>query len=197
MSVSGPHLTTTTTLRTMYAWRRDDTSDGHSLGSVRRTQTGWTAHGSEVLIGTDTLACWFRVDLDPDWVTRSVHVRAFSDRGETTLDLAADSARRWTVDGVEESDLEGCVDVDVAATPLTNTFPIRRLAGLDVGQSRTAPVAWVEVPTLRVVRVDQTYRRLGARRWEYSDPTHGAFVLDVDADGVVTTYEGFAVRVPT
>lgn len=181
----------------MYAWRRDDESEGHSLAVLHRTETGWTAHGTEILLGADTLACWFRVDLDSDWVTRAVQARAISEQGETTLELAADSARRWTVDGVEQGELDGCVDVDVAATPLTNTFPIRRLAGLAVGGQRTAPVAWVEVPTLRVVRVDQTYRRLGSRRWEYSDPTHGAFVLDVDEDGVVTTYEGFAVRVPS
>ena len=181
----------------MYAWRRDDESDGHSLGSVRHTRTGWTVHGTEVLVGLDTLACWFRVDLDRDWVTRTVHVRAISDQGETTLDLGADPARQWTVDGTVRRDLDGCIDVDIAATPLTNTFPIRRLDSLKIGESRTAPVAWVEVPTLRVLRVDQTYRRLGAQHWEYSDPTHGAFVLEVDTDGVVVAYQGFAVRVPT
>lgn len=181
----------------MYAWQRDDESDGHSLGSVRPTDTGWLVHGTEVLIGADTLACWFRVDLDRGWVTRAVHVRAFSDRGETTLDLEADAARRWTMDGMEQRHLEGCVDVDIAATPLTNTFPICRLATLEVGESRTAPVAWVNVPALLVSRVEQTYRRLGERRWEYSDPTHGAFVLEVDTAGVVETYQGFAVRVPT
>ena len=187
----------TSILDRVYAWRRDDESQGHSLGSVRRASAGWTAHGAEVLIGQDTLACWFRVDLDQDWVTRAVHVRAVSDHGENVLDLKASPDRRWTVDGTERRDLDDCVDVDIAATPVTNTFPIRRLAGLQVGESRTSPVAWVEVPTLRVVRVDQTYRRLGGLHWEYSDPIHGAFVLDVDTDGVVATYEGFAVRVPT
>ena len=181
----------------MYAWRRDDDSDGHSLGSVRHTSAGWTVHGTEVLVGPDTLACWFRVDLDPGWVTRAAHVRTISDQGETTLDLGADHDRQWTVEGAVRRDLSGCIDVDIAATPLTNTFPIRRLAGLKIGESRTAPVAWVEVPTLQVLRVEQTYRRLGEQRWEYSDPTHGGFVLDVDPDGVVETYQGFAVRVPT
>ena len=181
----------------MFAWRRDDESDGHSLGSIRATETGWTAHGTEILIGRDTSACWFKVDLDTDWATRAVHVRALSAAGETTLDLAADPAHRWTVDGTAAPHLDGCVDVDVAATPLTNTFPICRLSALRVGESVTSPVAWVEVPTLRVARVDQTYRRLEAQRWEYSDPTHGAFTLEVDDQGVVTTYEGFAVRVPS
>lgn len=181
----------------MYGWRRDDENDGHSVASVRSTTTGWMVHGTEVLIGADTLTCWFRVDLDASWVTRTVHVGAISDRGETALDLSASPDRHWTADGVPRPDLAGCIDVDIAATPLTNTFPIRRLAHLAVGESRTTPIAWVEVPGLRVERVEQAYRRMSDRRWEYSDPTHGAFNLDVDADGVVVSYEGFAVRIPT
>jgi len=92
--------------------------------------------------------------------------------------------RTWTVD----------VDVDVAATPLTNTFPIRRLAHLAVGRSVTSTVAWVDVPALGVTRVEQTYQRLEDRdelaAWRYSDPTHGGFVLTVDTEGLVVDYEG-------
>ena len=99
--------------------------------------------------------------------------------------------RTWTVD----------VDVDVAATPLTNTFPIRRLAHLAVGRSVTSTVAWVDVPALGVTRVEQTYQRLEDRdelaAWRYSDPTHGGFVLTVDTGGLVVDYEGFARRIPT
>jgi uncharacterized protein len=46
-----------------------------------------------------------------------------------------------------------------------------------------------------VVRVDQTYRRVGPRRWEYSDDAHGTFVLTVDDDGLVVDYTGMATRV--
>jgi hypothetical protein len=52
-----------------------------------------------------------------------------------------------------------------------------------------------------VTRVDQTYERLGDQdgqaRWRYSDPLHGAFVLTVDAEGLVVDYAGFARRIPT
>lgn len=109
----------------------------------------------------------------------------------------------WRVRGRRRRDLDGCVDIDVAATPLTNTFPIRRYAGIGVGESRTEPVAWVEVPTLRVVRVEQTYTRLGplpgvrgGQRWSYGDPDHGTRDISVDRDGLVIDYEGFAERVP-
>lgn len=182
-----------------YSWERDDESRGHSVARVEEHAAGWTVHGTEVLVGDETLACTFRVRLDPDWRTREVEVTAVDARGERRLALRAADGR-WEVDGVHDPGLDGCVDVDVAATPLTNTFPIRRLASLATGESRTSPVAWVEVPSLQVRPVAQTYRRLpptpdGRAQWEYGDPDHGTFRLTVDEDGVVVDYEGFARRI--
>ena len=149
-----------------------------------------------VVDGPDAGACTFVVHLDGDWRTEHVEVSAFGPGGAVSLVLHADAERRWHRDGEPAPDLEGCVDVDVSATVLTNTFAIRRLADLPVGGSATTPVAWVEVPGLRVHRVEQTYRRLDERRWEYSDPTYGAFEIEVDDDGLVVEYAGLATRVP-
>jgi uncharacterized protein len=184
----------------LVAWERIDESAGHSMARVQRLPRGWRCHGMEVLAGPrELLSCWFRVDLDDGWVTREVVVGAVAENAERMLTMSADDERRWQVDGRRRRELDGCVDVDVAATPLTNTFPLRRLRGLDVGGQVTMPIAWVEVPDLVVTRVDQTYRRLpdaeGLEVWEYRDPHHGPFVLTVDADGLVVTYEGFARRV--
>jgi hypothetical protein len=180
------------------AWERMDESRGLSLARWERQGDGWRFHGTEILIGADTLTCTFRVDVNPDWTTRGVDVLAIADAGETRRRLEVED-RRWTVDGEFRADLDGCLDVDIAATPLTNTFPIRRLANVSVGEAATSPVAWVDVPALEVTRVDQTYERLedrsGLRCWRYSDPQHGPFVLTVDDEGIVVEYEGFARRI--
>ena len=184
----------------LVAWERADESAGHSMARIERLPRGWRCHGTEVLAGPhEVLSCWFRVDLDEDWITREVEIRAVAAGGQRTLIMFADDQRRWQVNGRHHRELNGCIDVDVAATPLTNTFPIRRLRGLDIGGEATAPIAWVDVPDLGVTRVEQTYRRLAdvdrLEAWEYRDPRHGPFVLTVDADGLVVTYEGFARRV--
>jgi hypothetical protein len=184
----------------LVAWERVDESVGHSMARVGRLPWGWRCHGMEVLAGPgELLSCWFRVDLDEGWVTREVVVDAVARGGQRTLTLSADDERRWTVDGRYDPDLDGCIDVDVAATPLTNTFPMRRLAGLEAGRQVTTPIAWVDVPDLGVARVDQTYRRLpdveGLQAWEYRSPQHGPFLLTVDTEGLVVTYEGFARRI--
>lgn len=184
---------------TMLAWERDDEGAGHSAARYEQVDGGWVFHGTEVLDGEEVLGCWFRVRVDDGWATREVDVRSVSADGERVLRLEADAEQRWTVDGERRPDLDGCLDVDVAATPLTNTFPVRRLDHLAVGEPATSPVAWVDVPRLGVTRVDQTYERLpdvdGVAAWRYSDPQHGAFVITVDDDGLVLDYEGFARRI--
>jgi uncharacterized protein len=188
--------------RRTVAWRRSDGNRGHSIARMAAVDGQWLFHGCEVLAGPgEVLACYFRVLLDRDWRTREVDVQALSDSGERTLRLTADEQRRRYVDGEHRKSLDGCLDVDIAATPLTNTFPIRRLDDLSVDDSVTSPVAWVDVPALGVSRVEQTYRRLGpvevGQAWEYGDPTHGSFTLTVDVDGLVVDYEDFATRVPS
>jgi hypothetical protein len=185
---------------TIVAWERADEDRGVSIARRERLEDGWLFHGSEVLVGDETLSCSFSVVVGTDWVTRRVEASTVSTVGETHRVLESVDGR-WTVDGAPRPDLDGCIDVDVAATPLTNTFPIRRLAALAVGQAVTSGVAWVDVPALGVTRVEQTYERLvdnhGLARWRYHDPLHGAFVLTVDDEGLVVDYEGFARRIPT
>jgi hypothetical protein len=180
----------------LLSWRRTDESQGHSMARVERLDTGWLCNAAEVLASpSETIACMFTVRLNQDWETREVEIVAVSKEGESRLSLRADETQNWWRAGRPVPELRGCVDIDVAATPLTNTFPIRRFASLSVAEHRTTPIAWVEVPTLHVTRVDQTYRRLARDRWEYSDPLHGAFELSVDNQGYVIDYEGFAARV--
>ena len=182
----------------MVAWRRTDENPGQSIARVEQRPDGWLCHGDEVLVGPGAIrSCGFRVEVDVGWATRTVEAWSVSEAGERRVRLTADADGRWWRDGSRAPQLDGCIDVDVAATPLTNTFPINRLAGLRVGASVTAPVAWVDVPELGVTRVDQTYRRLADRRWQYSDEQYGAFELSVDHDGLVIDYTGFATRVPS
>ena len=179
----------------MIAWRRVDGSEGFSAGRIEQVADGWVASAHEVVVtGPDRGACAYTVRLDAEWRTTAVHAETVSPLGLRTLDLRADGDRRWWRDGEHVRKLDGCVDVDVAAAPFTNTFPIRRL-GLAVGESATFPVAWVDVPSLELVRDEQTYRRLGPAEWEYGDPGHGTFRLTVDEDGLVVDYEGLATRI--
>ncbi|MDT0301812.1 putative glycolipid-binding domain-containing protein [Streptomonospora wellingtoniae] len=180
------------------AWSRVDVSAGLGVGAVLAEPGGYRLEAGETVAdGGDRFSTRVTVHADLAWSSRSARVEVLSAGGASAVELARE-AGGWSVDGVRVPELDGCVDVDVAATPLTNTLPIRRL-GLRPGEYRDIPAVWVDVPSLRVRRLGQRYTRLSPRdgrdRYEYRDSAFGAFVLSVDRDGVVVDYEGLAVRV--
>ena len=182
----------------MYAWQRSDESTGHSVARVSAIGGGRRYQGTEVLASPAAVSCTFTVDVTSESRPVRAIVRAFSTLGSRVVELTTDGWR-WTVDGQHRPVLDGATDLDVASTPLTNTIPIRRLGHLGVCEEAVMTVAWVDVPSLVVHRVEQTYTRLepvdGLDAWQYGDPQHGAYRLLVDGDGVVVDYEGFATRV--
>lgn len=183
----------------VYAWSRVDLDEG--LGVVHLDSRGpIRVEGREIGVdGDETWAVTFRVELDREWRTRLARVSVIDHGGERTLDLEADGEGNWLRNGTPSPELQGCLDVDIAATPFTNTFVIRRL-GLSVGEAAEIQAAWVGVPRLEVEALEQTYLRLqprdGVDRYEYraSGAAEG-WVIEVDDDGVAIDYEGFARRI--
>lgn len=128
-----------------------------------------------------------------DWTVREVAIDIV---GGGKLRLEADGRGEWRdADGSIRSDLAGCIDVDISATPFTNTLPIRRL-GLAVGERRPIRVAYIAIPPLEVATVDQAYTCLKpGERYRYE----GIFrnfqaELDVDEDGLVHDYPSLFKR---
>ncbi|GGD94546.1 transcriptional regulator [Aureimonas endophytica] len=92
---------------------------------------------------------------------------------------------------------DGCLDIDLAATPFTNTLPIRRL-GLGPDQG-TVELAMVYVPfdSLEPLVDRQRYTALRdgeLYRYEAADRSFTAD-LPLDADGLVLDYPGLFRRV--
>ena len=104
----------------------------------------------------------YELRCDARWRVREVRV-ALLGSGQPDVPLLADGEGHWTTaggDGVPA--LDGCIDVDISATPFTNTLPIRRL-GLQPGESAELTMAYVDVPALRVAPARQRYTCLEAR----------------------------------
>lgn len=135
----------------------------------------------------------YRLDCDAGWRTRELTVAV---GGSGRLGLRSDGAGNWTdtVAGRPMPELEGCVDVDLTCTPLTNTLPIRRL-GLSPGAARDLNVAYVELPEVTVRPVMQRYTCVRADEYLYES---GSFrvSLPVDEHGLVLDYAGYWRRVP-
>jgi hypothetical protein len=181
-----------------FSWRREDVH-GVSLGRVEPIAEGFLLEGWET--AADATRGWsvaFTVAVDTTWRTRDVLVEVAGRFGRRALRLSTDGAGHWTSDKAAAPALEGCLDVDIAATPLTNTMPIRRL-DLRVGESREILAAWIDVPDLELEPVRQRYARLHSddapARYEYTTVETGArYELTVDDDGLVIDYARFARR---
>jgi hypothetical protein len=134
-----------------------------------------------------------------DFVTAIVHVESRWDGGSATLDLVRDDAG-WTVNGESREDLAGALDCDLAACPLTNTMPVLRHGLLGEPGDHQLLMAFIEIPSLRVVPSRQRYTHVepasGDRpaRVRYRS---GSFesVLSFDPDGFVIDYPKLGRRV--
>jgi hypothetical protein len=173
------------------AWRFVDAVDGFEVvypGPRRlRGCTSAVEDGQPYAVRYD-------IALDQRWRTREVHVANDTVEGARTTVLTSDGEGRWTVDGEPAPHLDGLVDVDLEASACTNTLPVHRLA-LPDGEVVAAPAVYVRALDLSVTRLEQTYRRRGARSFDYTSQG-GAFraVLEYDAAGLIVDYPGIAVR---
>jgi hypothetical protein len=170
----------------------------HWIGTdtVENTTVTMSAEGSHVegQIDSsidDTLVTRYSIDTDASWATR--FVRVATEEGD--LVLIGDGLGGWSEgDGTRLDHLVGAIDVDITATPLTNTLPLWRL-GLRVGESADVLTAYIDVPELTVVADPQRYTRLDERSYRF-ESQGGDFARDITIDdaGFVVDYPGLFRR---
>lgn len=170
-----------------FFWRRLDT-EGHDSCQLLRRDDGWRLRGGAAFLDDDR-ACHLAYEVTCDATWRTKAARVVGHMGARAVELRiARSPAGWLLNGVLQPATKDRVDVDLAFTPATNLLPIRRLA-LRVGESAQAPAAWLDLPKLRLVRLPQTYRRVGRGRYEYSAPTVGyRGTLEVSHLGAILLY---------
>lgn len=154
--------------------------DGHSTGEDEGL--AWGMH--------------YVLEVDARWATRSLDAAGFAEDGPWSLSLRADGEGSWERDGAPAPEFDGCLDVDMVSTVLTNTLAVRRL-GLEVEGSGSLDAVWIGTPAGREVeRMPQRYARRGIRGFRF-EVVGGDFAaeLEIDEYGLVVSYPGLAVRV--
>lgn len=135
--------------------------------------------------------CSYRICCDKDWQVRSVEVVV---AGGGSCVLTSDGQGEWR-DGDGVPLLAGCIDVDISATPFTNTVPIRRL-GVRLSRRTPITVAYIKIPELGPRPMAQAYTRPPDGRYLYESVDSGfQAALTVDADGVALDYPGLFRRI--
>jgi hypothetical protein len=135
----------------------------------------------------------YGLETGPELYTRRLVVTVKDAAGERGILLERSEADgSWTVNEEPVPQVEGALDVDLALSPLTNYMPAARLRGEPVDHV----MAWVDVPSLEVIRSGQRYEPIEPGRVRYVGLDGGfTAALDLDAHGFVVHYPGLAARV--
>jgi hypothetical protein len=140
----------------------------------------------------------YTLRVDTSWRTQGAEVHGRSGAGAVSVTLQTGGEGQWQVNGVPAPFLDGCLDVDLESSAMTNALPVHRLA-LRPGERASAPAAYVRALDLQVDRLEQSYFRGqddGPRqRYDYAAPVLDfSCELVYDAAGLVLSYPGIAVR---
>jgi hypothetical protein len=180
-------------------WLHREARSGFEVAYFRGQEDGWAVDGTTAAVeDTKTWIVTYSIRLDAGWATRSARIMARTAAGLRETLLEVDQTGRWLVDGDPAPHLDGCRDVDLESSAMTNALPVHRL-GLAAGRQADAPAAYVRALDLSVDRLEQTYRRIadeGARqRYEYAAPAFDfTSCLVYDESGLVLDYPGVARR---
>ena len=145
------------------------------------------------------ITCEYHFDLDRRWRTHAFKL-ALNQAGEDRkLRIERSNGDGWKVDGVDRPDLKGCLDLDLAVSPFTNTLAIRQLA-LAPNEAKEMTAVYVNFPQLEVTSARQRYQRLDPaeppRRFLYSGLDTGfTEEITVDEYALVERYPRFAEKI--
>ena len=182
------------------AWRHEDARVGFEVVFFEPVDDGYRIEGTTSAVEDDVpWSVDYTIEIDERHVTRRALVTGRSTKANGQVLVTSDGRGHWEVDHRSIGALDGCLDVDLESSAMTNAFPVRRM-GLSIGARSAAPAVYVRAADLAVVRLEQTYLRdadVGARqRFQYESPEFD-FRCDLDYDeyGLVMTYPGIAARV--
>jgi uncharacterized protein len=172
-------------------WRRLDLP-GHEALQLIQKDGSWELSGTAVFIH-EHKPCKldYQVACDSAWNTRAARVNGWVGDQVVDCEIRVDPDQHiWWLNGVDQPQVAGCIDLDLNFSPVTNTLPIRRLA-LPTGQLAHVQAAWLRFPDFQLVPLEQIYRHIDEMIYRY-ESGGGSFRADlsVDPDGLVRHYPG-------
>jgi uncharacterized protein len=133
------------------AWRHVGAREGFEV-TFAEVNGGLSFTGTtSALEKTQAWAVSYEITVDPmSWATRTARVTEQSSAGQRALEVSTDGVGSWRVGGRPAPLLDGCLDIDLESSVLTNAFPARRPRAAAPARSRVA--AWVAPATRAELR---------------------------------------------
>ncbi|WP_345761116.1 putative glycolipid-binding domain-containing protein [Diaminobutyricibacter sp. McL0608] len=196
------------------AWRGDDDPDRLEAATITLSADRFGALGTSR--AADYSTSW-ALETGSGWVTERLEVGVTGHGWWRHLTLTRAADGHWSSEAetggdadlphpgiADPASIDGALDCDLALCPVTNSMPILRLGLLGATAPETELVmAWVDLPSLRVIRSDQVYRAVRSFDADARSAVvrylsaNRSFVADltVDEDGIVIDYPQLARRI--
>ena len=136
----------------------------------------------------------YQIKINENWETLFLHLKTqYSSRREDLI-FESDGRGNWIMNGRQADQFKGCVDIDIALSPLTNTLPIRRLK-LSDGEEQEIQVIYFNILEQEIGTARQKYIRLSNTVYQYENiPNDFEAKIIVDEYGLVVDYPALFVR---
>ena len=147
---------------------------------------------SVIIKEDEPLRIYYEIYCDIYWKVKSVNIKRFSHELRSIF-ITSDKQGIWKDErGEEIEDLKGCIDVDISATPFTNTLPIKRLA-LKEGEHSNIRVVYIDVDKFILRSMNQKYTNISSNlegaKYKYENLESGFNEeIFVDKDSLVVDY---------
>jgi hypothetical protein len=170
---------------------------GESIEHLALTEATEGVWAEAVIIGKENdnaFAAQYTIACEAEWRVRKVNLSLIGNDQE--VKLASDGLGNWSDQSGALPKLKGAIDIDISATPFTNTLPIRRLK-LQTGQSANILVVYIQLPELHISIDSQRYTCLETNHLYRFESLDGDFVRNIETadNGLVVTYPGLFQRV--
>jgi uncharacterized protein len=137
----------------------------------------------------------YEATLDSGWAMETVKITLVNQ--SKSLYLQTDGNGLWFDKDLDEIPaLQGCRDIDISATPFTNSLPIKRV-GWRLNEQQDFHMVYISVPNLSIKKVKQTYtlkeENNKSKKYNYESNTFTS-EIEVDSDGFVLDYPTLFVR---
>ena len=178
-------------------WSNEEQFGCEYLKLVSKNGNLTTAQGTIIFIDgekSDAHNINYTVELDEHWITKRLNIVVdyFS-----SLELISDGEGNWfNTDGEPVDKLKGAIDIDISATPFSNSLPINRV-NWEENQLEHFEMVYILVPSLELKKVLQSYRFIrsenGLKYFHYRCYDYETIIC-VDANGLVVNYPGVFMR---
>jgi uncharacterized protein len=135
----------------------------------------------------------YSLTCEPSWKVKTLNLEQVETKEKIRLE--SDRYGSWSNDSGIIPKLHGAIDVDITATPFTNTLPIRRLK-LGEKQHADILVVYIKIPELSVDIDLQRYTCLSKDTFLFEQVySNFARKIETDKDDLVVTYPGLFKRI--